>query len=238
MNLNDVSWKKFHNSNLVFSLFLVVLSSTIALLFPTLFYETTDDPLYRIISTGDFNSILGPDSHVNFTSYFYLKFLIFLKKIINFNYFWDFFNYLIAFFAIMLIFYQLLKLPSRLVKIILLVLAIVHFPSYFISFHLTKISGLLVASAFITQINLLNIKKENINYLFINILILIFAVLLCSITRLKAPLLYIPTLVFCSIPILAIKDFSNLNFLLKSSIFFLFLILISLTSINWYLSSL
>ena len=100
--------EKWPSSNLINALILASLSLIISFFCTTPFYETTDDPLYRMISTGDFNSYVGPDSHVNFTYYLYLEFLIYLKEIINFNYFWDLCNYSLAFLGIFLLFYKLL----------------------------------------------------------------------------------------------------------------------------------
>jgi len=94
MNLNSIEKIQISKSQALYSIFLATITMLTALLFPTFFYETTDDPLYRLISVGDFNPFVGPDSHVNFTSYLYLEFLILFGKYFNFNYFWDLFNYL------------------------------------------------------------------------------------------------------------------------------------------------
>ena len=229
--------EKWPSSNLINALILASLSLIISFFCTTPFYETTDDPLYRMISTGDFNSYVGPDSHVNFTYYLYLEFLIYLKEIINFNYFWDLCNYSLAFLGIFLLFYKLLELNNKNIKYLLIALAIIHFPSYFISFHLTKVSGLLVVSAFLAMIHLLRTEIKYNKSLYINISIVLVCIFLCSITRLKAPLLYLPTLIFCSIPILLTNNYSKLNKFVRLSFMAIFLILLSSFSVSLWNSN-
>ena len=223
--------KKWQNTNLFNAFVLSSLSLIVSFLYPIIFYETTDDPLYRMISTGDFNSYIGPDSHVNFTSYLYLEFLIFLKKLIGFNYFWDLCNYLITFLAIFLLSYNLLKLNNKYIKYFIIILSILHFPSYFVSFHLTKVSGLLVCTSFLLAINLCKSGIKLNKSLYLNMGVILLVIFLASITRLKASLLYVPTLIFCLIPILFSYNFSNLKKSSKLIFIFIFIGTMSLFSI-------
>ena len=236
MNLNSIEKIQISKSQALYSIFLATITMLTALLFPTFFYETTDDPLYRLISVGDFNPFVGPDSHVNFTSYLYLEFLILFGKYFNFNYFWDLFNYLITYLCLAGIYYQLLYSRSKVIKLILLALALFHFPNYFLSFHLTKTSGLFLVLALIVLLRATTLKSIKIKQTLIFFLIIIFTVFVSSLTRLKAPLLYIPTIIFSSIPIILVVR-NKLKITTKFLLLCVFLTLVSTFSVTlWNLN--
>jgi len=211
----------------------IILGTISVCSFGTFYYATLDDTIYRAIAEGDFNQYIGHDNHVNFSSYIYINFLIYLMSTFKLTYAWDLVSYLILTVNILFILYLISKIDDIYTKSIFLVLIVLHFPLYFVAFHLTKLSGLLLVSYFIFFAFQLFLNKEKKSRIFILVTVFLFTILISSLLRLKAQLLFIPIVFFSLVPVIFLTKNKRFNL-----IFFIgsILIIVLISSQLWNLN--